>query len=123
LIDPSRKNMAIAKKSKIPAAKLELYEKLIATNPNIERKGDVHPYTSLNGHMFTYLDQTGTLGIRLPKDAVEAFLKKYKTTLFESYGVVKKDYVTVPEKLLANTKELKKYLEISYEYAKTLKPK
>jgi hypothetical protein len=115
--------MATAKKSKIPPAKLELYEKLIATNPNIERKGDVHPYTSLNGHMFTYLDQTGTLGIRLPKDAVEAFLKKYKTTLFESYGVVKNDYVTVPEKLLENTKELKKYLEMSYAYAKTLKPK
>jgi hypothetical protein len=115
--------MATAKKSKIPPAKLELYEKLIATNPNIERKGDVHPYTSLNGHMFTYLDQTGTLGIRLPKDAVEAFLKKYKTTLLESYGVVKNDYVTVPEKLLENTKELKKYLEMSYAYAKTLKPK
>ena len=115
--------MATAKKSKIPPAKLELYEKLIATNPNIERKGDVHPYTSLNGHMFTYLDQTGTLGMRLPHDEVEAFLKKYKTTLFESYGVVKKDYVTVPEKLLENTKELKKYLKISYEYTKTLKPK
>jgi len=43
--------------------------------------------------------------------------------LFETYGVVKKDYVTVPEKLLENTKELKKYLEISYEYTKTLKPK
>ena len=115
--------MATAKKSKIPPAKLELYEKLIATNPNIERKGDVHPYTSLNGHMFTYLDQTGTLGMRLPKDEVEAFLKKYKTTLFESYGVVKKDYVTVPDSLLSRTNELKKYLKISYEYAKTLKPK
>jgi hypothetical protein len=37
--------------------------------------------------------------------------------------VVKKDWVTVPETLLANTKELKKYLEISYEHAETLKPK
>ena len=45
--------MASAKKSKIPPEKLELYEKLIATNPTIERKGDVHPYTSLNGHMLT----------------------------------------------------------------------
>jgi hypothetical protein len=115
--------MATAKKTKIPPAQLELYEKLIASLPKIERKGDVHPYTSLNGHMFTYLDQTGTMGMRLPKDEVEAFLKKYKTTLFESYGVVKKDYVTVPDTLLRNTKELKKYLEISYEYVKTLKPK
>ena len=115
--------MATSKKVTIPPAQLELYEKLIATIPKIERKGAVHPYTSLNGHMFTYLDQTGTMGIRLPKHEVEAFLKKYKTTLFESYGVVKKDYVTVPGTLLRNTKELKKYLEISYEYVKTLKPK
>lgn len=115
--------MPAAKKSKIPPDKLALYEKLIATNPKIERKGAVHPYTSLNGHMFTYLDQTGTLGIRLPEKEVDAFLKKYKTTLFESYGVVKKDYVTVPDTLLSNTKELKKYLEMSYEYVATLKPK
>jgi len=115
--------MPSAQKSKIPADKLELYNKLIATHPKIERKGAVHPYTSLNGHMFTYLDQTGTMGMRLPQDEVEKFLKKYKTTLFESYGVVKKDYVTVPGALLTNTMELSKYLAISYEYVKTLKPK
>jgi hypothetical protein len=36
---------------------------------------------------------------------------------------VKKDWVTVPDALLKKTKELKKYLDISYEYVKTLKPK
>jgi hypothetical protein len=115
--------MPTAKTSKIPPAKLELYEKLVATIPGIERKGAVHPYTSQNGHMFTYLDQTGTMGIRLPKEELEAFLKKYKTKLFESYGVVKKDWATVPEKLLSNTKELAKCLKVSYEYVRTLKPK
>jgi len=73
--------------------------------------------------MFTYLDQTGAMGIRLPKDELEAFLKKYKTTLFESYGVVKKDWAKVPDSLLSKTKELAKYLAVSYEYTKTLKPK
>ena len=34
-----------------------------------------------------------------------------------------KEYVAVPDELLENTKELKKYLASSYEYAKTLKPK
>jgi hypothetical protein len=91
--------------------------------PEIERKGAVHSYTSLNGHMFSYLDQTGTMGLRLPKDEVDAFLKKYETSLFESYGVVKKDYVTVPDSLLKKTEELKRYLKISYDHAKTLKPK
>lgn len=115
--------MAAAKASKIPAAKLELYEKLIAAVPAIERKGATNPYTSENGHMFTHLDQTGTLGIRLPKDELDAFLKKHKTKLFETYGVVKKDWATVPDALLKNTKELAKYLRISHEYVKTLKPK
>jgi hypothetical protein len=115
--------MATKKKSAIPAEKLGLYEKLIATIPAIERKGDVHPYTSVNGHMFTYLDQTGTMGIRMPESELEAFLEKYKTTRFESYGVVKKDWATVPAALLANTKELKKYLAVSYESTKALKPK
>jgi hypothetical protein len=115
--------MATKHASKIPPATLELYEKLVAAIQSIERKGAVHPYTSLNGHMFTYLDQTGAMGIRLPKEELEAFLKKYKTGLFESYGVVKKDWAAVPDALLKNTKELAKCLKISYEYVKTLKPK
>jgi hypothetical protein len=115
--------MVSKKSGAIPAEKLELYEKLIATNPEIERKGDVHPYTSLNGHMFTYLDQAGTLGIRLPHEEVEPFLAKYTSSLFESYGVVKKDWVTIPGTLLKNTKDLKKYLDMSLKHVKTLKPK
>ena len=103
--------------------KVELYEKLIATIPNIERKGDANPYTSMNGNMFTLLHQSSRLAIRLPDDQREEFLKKYKTSLFEAYGAVMKEYVAVPDAMLKNTKELKKYLEFSYEYAKTLKPK
>ena len=115
--------MAKSSKSKIPAEKLALYEALIATETRIERKGDVHPYTSVNGHMFSYLDQTGGMGLRLPKEGVEAFLAKYETTLFESYGVVKKDWVAVPAGLLEKTDELRPYLIRSFEFVRTLKPK
>ncbi|MGO9519569.1 MAG: hypothetical protein ACLPND_21235 [Candidatus Korobacteraceae bacterium] len=115
--------MTAQKKSDIPVEKLELYEKLIATNPKIERKGATHPYTSLNGNMFTLLNPPGTLAIRLSAEDREKFLKKYKTTLFEAYGVVMKEYVTVPDALLKKTNELAKYLDLSYEYVKTLKPK
>ena len=73
--------MPPAKKSKIPADKLELYNKLIATHPKIERKGAVHPYTSLNGHMFTYLDQTGAMGMRLPEDEVREVSEKVQDHL------------------------------------------
>ncbi|MGA2216659.1 MAG: hypothetical protein ABSG51_01140 [Terracidiphilus sp.] len=114
---------AAKKKSAIPAEALALYEKLIATNAEIERKGDLHPYTSQNGHMFTCLDPTGTMGMLLPYSEVEAFLAKYKTVPFVSYGEVKKDWVTVPAALLKNTNELKRYLEMSFAHAKTVKPK
>ena len=110
------------KKNNIPADKLELYEKLVATNPKIERKGAANPYTSLNGHMFTYLNASGSLALRLPAEARQKFLKKYKTTLFEAYGAVMKEYVTVPDSLLKNTKELQKYFASSYQYAGSLKP-
>jgi hypothetical protein len=105
------------------ADKLALYEKLVATIPQIERKGATHPYTSLNGHMFSCLHPPGSLALRLPEEERDDFLKKYKTTLFKSYGVVQKEYVTVPDTLLTNTKELQKYFALSHKYAQTLKPK
>jgi TfoX/Sxy family transcriptional regulator of competence genes len=115
--------MVSPKKSTSAADKATLYDKLIATNPRIERKGAGNPYTSVNGNMFTLLYQSDTLAIRLPEGKREEFLKKHKTKLFEAYGAVMKEYVTVPDALWKNPKELQKYLEASYEYAKTLKPK
>ena len=102
---------------------LKLYDKLVATIPNLERKGDTVPYTSLNGHMFSYLGKTGELALRLPEAEREVFLKKYKTTLCELYGVVQKEYAMVPESLLRKTRELKPYFDASYAYVAKLKPK
>ena len=116
--------MSIKKKqSNIPLDVLVLYDALIKTNPEIERKGVKLPYTSANGHMFTFLSESGTLAIRLPESERETFLKKYNTSLMEAHGTIMKEYVMVPEELLRNTKELKKYLNLSYEYVKTMKPK
>ncbi|MBZ5521768.1 MAG: hypothetical protein LAP21_05965 [Acidobacteriia bacterium] len=42
--------MAAPKKATAANAKIELYEKLIATIPGLERKGDANPYTSLSRH-------------------------------------------------------------------------
>jgi len=114
--------MANSKKSPAAADREALYDKLIATIPEIKRKGAANPYTSLNGNMFTLLHQS-RLAIRLPEHDRKAFLKKYKTTLFEAYGAVMTEYVAVPDALLKNTDALQKYLALSYEYVKTLKPK
>jgi TfoX/Sxy family transcriptional regulator of competence genes len=115
--------MGAKKKSSIPADKSELYDKLIATHPRIERKGASMGYTSLNGHMFSLLGPSGMLALRLPEAEREKFLTKYEAKLHEAYGVVMKEYVAVPDSLFQNTDKLKKYLAISYDYIATLKPK
>jgi hypothetical protein len=105
------------------AAKLALYEQLVATNSAVARKGATMPYTSLNGHMFSVLDKSGIVALRLPSPEREAFIKKYKTTLVEMYGMTMSEYVAVPDALLAKTKELKPFFDVSYRYVATLKPK
>lgn len=115
--------MPAKKKTKADNPKVELYDKLISTIPELERKGANNPYTAINGNMFTLLHQSSSLAIRLPKDKRDEFLKKHKTKLFEAYGCVMDEYVAVPDAMLENTQGLKGYLKSSYEYAKTLKPK
>ena len=105
------------------ADKVALYDKLIATRPEIERKGDANPYTAVNGNMFTILLGSERLGIRLSEEERAKFLKKYGTTLLEAYGAVMKEYVSVPDGLLGKTTELARYLDLSFEYAGTLKAK
>ncbi len=100
-----------------------LYERLIATHPKIESKGAANAYTSVNGNMFSLLRPATEMALRLPADEREKFLKKYKTKLYEAYGTVMPEYVTVPDAVLQKTAEMKKYLAISYEYVSGLKAK
>ena len=107
----------------VPAERLAHYEKLVATVPGIPRKGATVPYTSLNGNMFSYLDKSGSLALRLPPEARAAFVAKYHTGPVRPYGVVQPEYVAVPAALLANTAELAPYFAQSVAYAQTLKAK
>ena len=102
---------------------LHLFEKAIELNPKIKIKGKTMPYTSLNGHMFSFLDKDGNMGLRLKEDEREDFLSKYKTKIMEQYGRQMKEYVVVPNKLLEDTQTLSEYLQKSYVYISTLKPK
>jgi len=101
----------------------EAYDRLLATHPDVERKGKNLLYTSVNGHMFTVFSTNAKLGIRLPKSEREAFLNEFDTTILESYGYNMGEYVTVTDDLLEDTETLKPYLKMSYEYVTSLKPK
>ena len=102
---------------------LALYQKLIATQRGVELKGDRLPYTSVNGHMTSVLDEGGTLALHLSPADNEAFRKKYRTDHPVSYGAVRRDYVVVPDALLSKTAELARHFAASFAYVASLPPK
>jgi hypothetical protein len=102
---------------------LDLYDQVIATQPDVRRKGAKMPYTSVNGHMFSFVTQDGHLALRLPERERDAFLVRYDTRLCEQYGKVMKEYVEVPDGLLRNVDELTQHFRTSYAYVSSLKPK
>ena len=101
----------------------KLYDKLIEANPNIDRKGKSMPYTSINGHMFSFLSKEGIMGLRLSKDDREHFIQKFKSHLMEQHGRIMKEYVSVPDALLNDIDQLSEYLQKSLNYISALKPK
>ena len=102
---------------------LKIYDQLVGLCPRFERKGKTMPYTSANGYMFSLLNKAGEFGIRLPKERGTEFKEQYDTTIFKSYGAVMKDYVLIPDHLMQDLPKLAKYLNESFDYVMTLKPK
>ena len=63
---------------------LDLYNRLIATQSDVQRKGASMPYTSVNGHMFSFLTADGHLALRLPAAEREAFWGRIRPTWLSS---------------------------------------
>ncbi|GGG04387.1 hypothetical protein GCM10011344_00940 [Dokdonia pacifica] len=110
-------------KIEIPIERLELYDNLIGDHPTIERKGKTTPYTSINGHMFSFLSKGGTMGLRLSAEDRDEFLQNFNSQLMEQHGRVMKEYVEIPNDLLEKTEQLAEYLQRSLDYVSGLKPK
>ena len=107
----------------ISDARLRAYDALVATHPELERKGATMPYTSMNGHMFSFLTPDGTLALRLSAEDREAFLEAYQTPPVEQHGAVMKEYVAVPDDLHARVEVMQPWFDRSCDYAGSLKPK
>lgn len=102
---------------------LDLYEALVAKFPEVERKGKTIPYTSVNGHMFSFLDKEGTMGLRLSKEDLESFIQDHKSQLMEQHGRTMKEYAVISQALLENTELLEEYFAKSHTYVSSLKRK
>lgn len=112
------------KPDQVPEDKLKLYQRVIDAHPEIDLKGGMKlPHTSTGGYMFSSLTKDGRVGIRLSRADAEAFIRKYEAIPFKNYGANIKEHVEVPQALLEKPKELGGWLQKSFSYTKSLKPK
>ena len=115
-----------AKRIGVPADKLDLYRRLLESTPDVAEKSNFgSAYTAVNGNMTSMISKHGIVGIRLPRAERVAFMAQYETDLFRGDPAwpPAKEFVAVPEALLADTDALRPYLELAHRYALTLKPK
>jgi hypothetical protein len=106
-----------------PPEALEAYEVVVAGNRAVDRKGAKNPYTSRNGHMFSFLDAEGQMALRLSPEDGERFQAEYESGPVEAYGSVMRGYVSVPADLLDNPEELQPWFDLSHDWIGTLKQK
>ena len=107
-----------------PSEALELYTAVVERSASdASVKGAKNPYTSLNGHMFSFLDADGAIALRLPNELYEDFLARYDGDPVMQFGRVIQGYVFVPEELLRNTDELAVWFDRSHDWISTLQPK
>ena len=114
------------KKVTAPPDKVSLYRQLLESVEGVDTKSNFgSAYTAINGNMYTIISKHGVVGIRLPEPERSAFLKEYSTDFFRGDPAwpPAKEFVAVPDDLLADTDALRPYLELSLRYVRTLKPK
>ena len=114
------------KRVSAPPDKVLLYRELLDSVDGVDTKSNFgSAYTAINGNMYTMISKHGVVGIRLPEPERSAFLDEHSTDLFRGDPAwpPAKEFVAVPDDLLADTATLKPYLELSLRYVRTLKPK
>ncbi len=107
-----------------PPEALEAYRSVIKeSQTGAEVKGAKNPYTSRNGHMFSFLDADGTMALRLSDELMEEFRLSYESGDVIQYGATMRGYSSVPAELLADTETLAVWFDRSWKRIGTLPPK
>lgn len=107
-----------------PAEALERYKAVVASSAGDSIvKGAKNPYTSRNGHMFSFLDSVGSMALRLSDALGAEFQSTYDSGPVMAYGSVMRGYVSVPTELLGDTGELAAWFDKAYDWIGSLPPK
>jgi TfoX/Sxy family transcriptional regulator of competence genes len=99
------------------------FDKAVPVSPSVTRR-PMFGYASafVNGNMFagTFRD---SIVIRLAESDRAALLKLKGATPFEPMGHPMKEYVVVPDSIVAKPKDLSAWIERGHRYGLTLPPK
>lgn len=107
-----------------PSEALEAYRSVVEeSRSGTEVKGAKNPYTSRNGHMFSFLDGDGTMALRLSDELTEEFRSSFESGDVSQYGATMRGYSSVPAELLADAGTLADWFDRSWEWIGTLPPK
>lgn len=71
-------------KEQYPGGQVRAVRKTGGDQSEDRAQGRRQPLHDAEWNMFTYLNRSGSLALRLPQDEREKFLKNYKRTLFEA---------------------------------------
>lgn len=107
-----------------PVEAFERYREVVAASSgDAEVKGAKNPYTSRNGHMFSFLDRDGTMALRLSKKLIEEYGQQFTTDPVVQYGSVMRGYVAIDDELFEDVAALTEWFDRSYDWIGTLDPK
>lgn len=89
----------------------------------VEVKGAKNPYTSHNGHMYSFLTPEGSLALRLSDEHGAEFLDAHDSGPVMSYGSVMRGYVAVPDDVFEDIEAIGPWFDRARSWIATLPPK
>ncbi len=102
---------------------LATYVALVEAFFDDQVKGKANPYTSMNGNMYSFLNDHGHVCLRMAEADRETFAEFFGTGPVQQYGATMKDYVSIPPDFLENKDILTEAFASSLKHARTLKKK
>ncbi|MEO0981103.1 MAG: hypothetical protein AAFX03_00455 [Pseudomonadota bacterium] len=88
----------------------------------LERKGKNLVYTSANGHMYSQMNKSGELGVRLPKDRQKEMAAEHGAGPFKSYGATMRDYICFTDTMLEDEALIAALLKEGLAFVENLPP-
>ena len=101
----------------------DLYDRLLNSSRRHERRGKTLPYTSANGHMYSFLTADGRVCLRLSATDRLVFRERHGGDDVVQHGRVMKEYVEIPADLLTDPDVMLPLFDAALDYVMSLRPK